>query len=282
MKLSGIRVRDPFFIKENDIFYLIGTTGNDCWEAGSDFSVYATQDFENFEFVSTAFDKSNMPYHTQFWAPEIHKYKGKYYMLVSAKRQERGTYILVSDKINKGYKLLMDRPITPPEWTCLDATLYVENGEPYLVFSNEWVNTVNKDGDGSLFVAKLSDDLTEIISPCKKIISGKDSGFAKLVKYTDEIWGYIAEGPYLDKDDNGDLLLYWSTITDSGYCVAVSRSKNGIMGDFVFDKMLFDKDGGHCMVFERNGKKYITFHQPNHSPHERAVIYDLDVLNSNK
>lgn len=280
MKLSDIQIRDPFFIKEGKEYYLIGTTGPDCWNAGTDFSIYVTKDFINFEFLSKAFDKSHMSDHTQFWAPEIHKYQDKFYMLVSAKAQDRGTYILVSDKINQGYKLLMDKSITPPEWTCLDATLYIEDDEPYLVFSNEWINTVKKDGDGSLYVAKLSKDLKSIVGSCKKIVSGKDCGFAQLTKYTNEIYGYVAEGPFLDKDDNGDLLLYWSTLTQKGYCVAVSRSKNGINGDFVFDKMLFDKDGGHSMVFVVENKKNITFHQPNITPNERAVIFSLKDLNS--
>ncbi len=278
MKLNEIHIRDPYFINEGKDYYLIGTTGGDCWNNGSDFSVYKTNNLIDFEFVSTAFDTSKMQSYKEFWAPEIHKYKNKYYLLVSAKKTRRGTYILVSDEIDKGYELLTGQPITPSDWTCLDATLYIEDQKPYLIFSNEWVDPISKDGDGSLFVARLSDDLKEIKGECKKIVSGKNCGFSKKIKYNENIFGYVAEGPFLDKNKDGELLLYWSTITEKGYCVAVSKSKNGISGEFVFDKILFDKDGGHSMVFFKDGKKYITFHQPNNTPNERAIIVDLESI----
>lgn len=36
MKREDLHIRDPFIYTENGIYYLLGTTGNDSWDRGSD------------------------------------------------------------------------------------------------------------------------------------------------------------------------------------------------------------------------------------------------------
>ena len=72
-----------------------------------------------------------------------------------------------------------------------------------------------------------------------------------------------------------NIVLLWSTYTETGYAIIKSVSKTGIYGEYVFDKILFDKDGGHCMRFtDLNGKNRITFHQPNKTPFERMKLFE--------
>jgi len=56
-------------------------------------------------------------------------------------------------------KILKGEYVTPQNWGCLDATLFIFGGAPYLCFSNEWTTPITGDGDGSLFIARLSDDV---------------------------------------------------------------------------------------------------------------------------
>lgn len=60
--------------------------------------------------------------------------------------------------------------------------------------------------------------------------------------------GYVAEGPFLYEED-GKIVLLWSTFTQNGYAVVKGVSSNGVMGDYVFEKLLYDHDGGHSMSF---------------------------------
>ncbi|MGN1052885.1 MAG: family 43 glycosylhydrolase, partial [Candidatus Scatosoma sp.] len=245
--------------------------GNDCWNAGSDFTLYRSDDLEVFEKVCRLVDKETLSGYTNLWAPEIHKYNGKYYLIVSVFNREkgRGSIVLYSEKLRGRYELLTGEYITPNDWWCLDATLFVSDGKPYLYFSNEWINTVNKDGDGSIFVAELSKDLTKTVSAPKKIVSGRHCGFSKQLTYAGTgVKGYVAEGPFV-KERGEKTELYWSTYTAEGYCVVRSVADK-VLGEYVFDDFIFRKDGGHCMVFKgTDGKEYITFHQPNLSPNER-------------
>ena len=266
-------VRDPFIYRENGKTYLLGTTGPDPWDKGSDLSIYETDDLENFTLLGALVRKDLLKEYKNIWAPELHKYNGMYYLIVTVFNEEkgRGSIILYSNKIESGYEFLTGKYITPEGWGCLDATLFVTKNKPYLCFSNEWTTPITCDGDGSLFIAPLSSDLKNICGKPKKIISGKYCGFAKMIS-SKSCKGFVAEGPWLF-EENGKIALLWSTITKTGYSVIKSVA-NDVMGDYVFDKFIFTENGGHCMKFTwKDGKNYISLHQPNETPNERLKTF---------
>lgn len=274
MKRDEIHIRDPFVLVDNGSYYLLGTTGDDPWGKASDLTLYSSTDLQEFKRECTLVTDGSLDSYTNIWAPELHKYKGKYYLIFSAFREDvgRGSFIYFSESLFAGFTALTGEYITPRDWECLDATLFVYQNKPYLCFSDEWVDTVTGDGDGSLFICELSDDLTHRASKPRKIISGKYNGITGESRNGD-IVGYIAEGPYL-YEENGNIVLLWSTYTETGYTVVKSVSRSGIYGEYVFEKIVFRKDGGHCMCFtDLTGKRYLTFHQPNRTPDERMKLF---------
>ncbi len=279
MKRDEIHIRDPFVFAENGKYYLLGTTGGDPWERGSDLVLYVSEDLEQFEKKCVLVTDDSLSSYQNIWAPELHKYRDKYYLIVSAYRADlgRGSIILVSDALDENFKRLTGEYITPKGWGCLDATLFVYRNKPYLCFSNEWTTPVSHDGDGSLFIAEMKEDLTALIGQPQKIISGKQSGIAVEIG-EGQIKGYVAEGPWL-YGENGKIVLLWSTIGKNGYMVVRSISANGVFGEYIFDKILFDRDGGHCMCFtDFKGERVLALHQPNVSPEERMRLFSLREL----
>lgn len=273
MKREDIHVRDPFVYVEDGKYYLVGTTCDDPWGRGSDFTLYVSEDLENFEKKCRMVDDALFEGYTNLWAPELHKFRDKYYLIVSAYRKDlgRGSFILVSDSLEEKFTFLTGKYITPSGWGCLDATLFVYEGAPYLCFSNEWLTPITEDGDGSLFIARLNDDLTTFVDEPKKIVSGKN--FPLSVEIGSGKKGYLAEGPYLYEQD-GNIVLLWSGWSKTGYSVFKNVSKNGVYGDYVFEKTVYLKDGGHCMRFtDLQGNSYITLHQPNVTPNERMRLF---------
>ena len=276
MKREDLHIRDPFVLVHGGAYYLLGTTGDDCWNAGSNLKLFKSADLETFEEHCTMVSPELLKGYTNIWAPELHEYNGKFYLVFSVfcKEKGRGSIIFCSDGLNSGFKPLTGEYITPEGWGCLDATLFVYGGKPYLCFSNEWTTPITGDGDGSLFIAELSKDLKKLVEKPRKIISGKYSGFATEINIDNKIFGYVAEGPYL-YEENGGVVLLWSTYTKTGYSVIKSVSKNGIYGEYVYEKKIFEKDGGHCMRFlSLKGKPLIALHQPNFSPEERMKIIE--------
>ncbi len=275
MLIREIRIRDPFVYVEDGTYYILGTTGADCWNRGSDFTLYRSADLEAAEFAGTLVPDGALARYTQLWAPELHFYRDKYYLIVSVfcPEKKRGSMILAADRLLGPYQPLTGEYITPLGWQCLDATLFVREDRPYLYFSNEWVDPVTQDGDGGIFVAALSDDLTKLTSEPRKIVSGKYCGFSVELKENGRR-GWVAEGPFVQERE-GRIELYWSTFTEKGYCVARSFSSE-VTGEYVFDRLIFDRDGGHAMLFtDLGGVRKIALHQPNRSPEERMKLYDL-------
>lgn len=277
MKLSDIHMRDPFILPENRKYYLYGTRGKNCWIKESPapdmgFDVYISEDLENWSEPKAVFEKTDGFWADRnFWAPEVHKYRGKYYMFASFFNavRHRGTQILVSDTPDGKFTPLTKEPVTPEAWSCLDGTLYIDKkGEPHIVFCHEW----SQIGDGAICEMKLSDDLTRAVSEPRTLCHGSDPWWA--VKGNDR---FVTDGPFFYRGESGRLYMLWSSGAN-GYVQAVSYSSNGdIDGEWKHDLPLLDSDdGGHGMIFKAfDSRLYLTLHRPNNSPNERPAIIPI-------
>ena len=152
MKRSDLHIRDPFVLVHDGKYYLLGTTGENSWGKGSNLVLYESRDLENFTEKCVMVQPQYLAGYTNVWAPELHEYRGKFYLIFSVFREDkgRGSVIFVSDGLNGDFKPLTGEYITPAGWGCLDATLFVYRGAPYLCFSNEWTTPITGDGDLSL------------------------------------------------------------------------------------------------------------------------------------
>lgn len=276
MKLQDIHIRDPFILVDNNKYYLYGTRGVGCWNTCSGFDVYISTDLENWSDPITVFEKgADFWADRQFWAPEVHKYKGKYYMLASFKSEgrRRATHILVSDAPDSTFVPLTKYPTTPADWECLDGTLYVsKKGDPYMVFCHEWLQAK----DGKMVSVRLSQDLTQATEPPRVLFSASEPSWAK----NDPKLTYVTDGPFLLRISDKRLLMIWSTYYKGNYVEACAISDNGeIDGNWSHcDEFVFASDGGHGMLFtDLNGSLKFIMHTPNITPNERPIIFDMHI-----
>ena len=104
------------------------------------FSVYKTADLENFEEPKIIFDGAKCGFWADrdFWASELHKYNGKYYLFGSCKadNKHRATHIFVCDTPDGEFVPLTEQPITPSDWECLDGTFWIEDGKTKMLWSS--------------------------------------------------------------------------------------------------------------------------------------------------
>ena len=149
MKLNEINIRDPFVLPVGGKYYMYGTRGSKIFGYAIGFDVFVSEDLENWSEPHSVFEASaDFWADRNFWAPEVHAYRGKYYMFASFKAENacRGTQILAADTPMGPFVPLTKEPVTPRDWECLDGTLYVSpEGKPYMVFCHEWVQV--KDGE---------------------------------------------------------------------------------------------------------------------------------------
>ena len=274
MKLSDIHIRDPFILLEGEKYYMYGTRGAETWGFGYGLDVYVSEDLEDWsEAIEVFTPPKGFWADKNYWAPEVHKYHGRYYMFVSFKcdAECRGTQILAADSPLGPFLPHSSRPVTPRDWECLDGTLYVDkNDVPYMIFCHEWVQTV----DGEMCAVQLSEDLTEAVGEPILLFKASEPSWA--LKETDK---WVTDGPYVYSSSENEIILIWASIAKDGYCEAIARcDSNDLRGNWSHDEeLLFKKDGGHGMIFKtKDGKLNFTFHQPNGTPFERPKIVEVE------
>ena len=274
MKNQEINIRDPFILCENGNYYLYGTRAENFGIGTGGFDVYVGNDLENWSAPVPIFDSAAFGLNrSSNWAPEIHKYKGKYYVFATFEQPNgfRGTYSLVADAPTGPFRPLSTAALTPEEWWSLDGTLFVdEEGRPYLVFCHEHVQIMN----GTVCAVPLTDDLSSAAGAPVYLFSGDDAFGAK-----PEPGGrFVTDGPFLYRGLNARLYMIWSTIINNSYyqCLALSESGK-VTGPWRQTEPLFTEDGGHGMIFrDLNGDLRLTLHSPNRSLYERPVFFRLE------
>ncbi|MCQ2794140.1 MAG: family 43 glycosylhydrolase [Bacilli bacterium] len=272
-------IRDPFILKEGDDYYMYGTTN---WEGIEWRCYHTTGSFKNewtllnHEIVTS----SQADVAEQRWAPEMHKYNGKYYMFTtynSAATGKRGVTVFESSSPDKNFVTISEHPnntvkpghITDDSLGCtIDGTLYVdENKQPWLIYVKEWVDCPGE--IGRMNIVKLSKNLKTI-----------DGDPVTLFKANDGPWctkDHITDGCFVHKMKDGSLVMIWSNGSDvpGGYATGMLINREGEaeidnpnawvhQNRMLYAKGMYnDEDGGHSMIFEDDGQLYMCQHGSN-------------------
>lgn len=271
---KDIRVRDPYIVPYEGKYYLFGTTDTDPWDGkGEGFQTYVSEDMENWEGPLYAFQPGpDFWGEKNFWAPEVHRYKGSWYIFASfiGSGRRRGTQILKADCITGPYTPITEYAVTPADWECLDGTLHVdEEGNPWIVFCHEWVQI----HDGEICAMPLSDDLREPVGEPVVLFRASEAPW--------EAWrdaDHVTDGPFMFRGSDGMLKMIWSSFSKNGYAVGVATSKSGsVLGPWEQSVEPSVEGGGHGMIFtDYEGKTWLTFHSPNESPEERMHLIPFE------
>ena len=275
---GNIRIRDPYIVadKETKQYFLFGTTDSDPWNGeGEGFKVSRSENLEEWVEEGYAFrPPQNFWANKNFWAPEVHKYLGKWYLIASfyAEGHHRGVQIFRSENIIGPYTAISDKPVTPAEWDCLDGTLYVENGIPCLIFSHEWTQI----HDGAICAVELTEDLTAAKGDPVVLFHATDASWSvpdtgDVVQAEGE--NYVTDGPFLFHE-NGVLKMLWSSFAQEGYALGIAYSLGGsIRGPWRQNPEPTCPFGGHGMLFEDfSGRRLLALHAPNTSGMERLRL----------
>ena len=272
MKNKDINIRDPFVLCENGTYYMYGTRAKDFGSHTGGFDVYVGTDLENWSEPIPVFDSAAFGMNRDVnWAPEVHRYHGKYYMFATftPENGRRGTWSLVSDSPEGPFRPLSDGALTPDGWWSLDGTLYVaKDGVPYLVFCHEHLQILN----GTVCAMPLTPDLAAPAGEPILLFYGSDACGVT----AKEGERYVTDGPFLWRGENDRLYMMWSTCTESyTQCLAVSESGD-VAGPWRQLPHLFTEDGGHGMLFrDLNGGVRLTLHCPNRTDYERPKFFDV-------
>jgi len=298
LRLADILVHDPFILphKESQTYYLYTSAWPNITGLGR-FGVmtYKSKDLLNWNGPYVVFVVPDgvwaNPMHGT-WAPEVHEYKGKYYLFVTLHNRDkiiaeppkvwrvnhwRGTVIAESSSPEGPFKLLKeDGPHTPENFMTLDGTLYVdENGQPWMVYCHEWIQVI----DGTMEAICLKDDLSSAVGEPIHLFKASDAPWIN-TESTPSVRQrqYVTDGPQLYRTKSDQLVMLWSSYNKNGYVQTIARSKSGkIEGPWKQLEPLVYDDSGHGMLFKKfEGQLMLVLHQPFRPPLSRAKIYEME------
>lgn len=294
LKSTEIRVRDPFILadKNTQTYYLYASINNRTQDEGQGVEVYTSKDLQNWTAPQPVFKVPEDFWATKWvWAPEVHFYKGKYYLFTTFTSNDtldnpplesptegwlpyykRGSQILVSDSPTGPFEPFSSTPHTNIDWMALDGTLWVEDDQPYMVYCHEWVQIK----DGTMDLIALKDDLSATDGNNQILFKASDAQWATAIARGH---GYVTDGCFLYKTKTDNLIMIWSSIGKDGYAIGTAISESGsIKGPWKHQpNRLFQKDGGHGMIFNTfEGQLVIALHQPNTRTNERMQLYKLN------
>ena len=300
MRTADFRIRDPFVLTDakTKTYYLYGAEhylGEKCDETGV--SVRKSADLKTW---SEPQHVMSAPKGIQcVWAPEVHEYRGAYYMFATLKeypdpkrplvmmgptpdwssnmtglwKSWHAVWIFRAERPEGPFLPVSGKPVTPPGWIALDGTLAVQDGKPYLVFTHDWAQVA----DGTIELAPLTDDLSALAAPPKTLFRASTVAPGTLKGVTD--------GPFVYRSGkSGKLFITWSThnpaklkMKQGGYCVVSSESASGrLEGPWINHRIIFDANGGHGMTFRAlDGSRKFTLHNPELWGSEHLAIYDF-------
>ena len=279
-KREEIRIRDPFILvdKSEKLYYMYGTTAleDNSLLARNSFDVYVSRDLEWFEGPYRVFDGAWQPFWADrdFWAPEVHQYQGRYYLIGSFKHDGccRGTQILMAESPLGPFQPISEAPQTPADWECLDGTLWVEDGQPYLVFCHEWLQTKT----GEMCAVALSADLREAVSEPMVLFRATDNPAVEPFTGPPGNDCSVTDAPWLFRE-NGKLKMLWSSYAKDHRYVVLEAEAQSLCGPWSHQPPHFPFDGGHGMLFTTlEGQRRIALHCPNHPMLERACFLPFD------
>jgi len=279
--LEDIHLRDPFIlpVAEEGKYYVFGTI---CLiPPGPGFDCFVSEDLRAWKGPFKAFRPPEGFWSDRdYWAPEVHAYKGRYYMFASFKAEGvcRGTQILVSDAPSGPYRPHSNGPVTPREWESLDGTLFVDDdGAPWMVFCHEWVQTE----DGKMCAVRLTPELDAPVGDPILLFKASEAPWQTSqfqIPNSDKRTGRVTDGPFMHRAADGTLLMIWSSFGMGRYKVGTARSETGeIGGPWRQDsEPIFSDNGGHGMLFRTfEGQLMLCLHQPNSAPKERPRLFTV-------
>ena len=235
------------------------------------FSSFVSDDLVTFDGPYHAFDRPDGFWGEKaYWAPEVHKVDGVYYMFATffSEKDGRRCQILRSDNPLTGFTVWSE-PITPEGWWCLDGTLVQSGGKFYCIFCHEWLQV----HDGEMWITELTPDLKAAKGEPKLLFRASEAPWKNA---RNDSGNYVTDGPFVHKNKNGALVMLWSSFGSGGYTQGMLRHEGDDVttGWSQIAEPLYSGDGGHGMVFEKDGKPYLTLHAPN-SENEHAHFIEL-------
>ncbi len=276
-------IGDPFILRAPDgTYYCYATSAPDGFKA------WSSPDLVNWADIGYIYKRREESWGaSDFWAPEVVNYGGKYFLHYSARWGEKQSLrigVATADSPGGPFVDVFNRPMFDFGYAAIDGHVFFDDGgRKYFYYSRDCSeNVVDERHESHIYVAELNDDLTSL------------KGEPLLITKPEQEWEchsgpewFWNEGPFVLKHNSRYYLMYSANFYASreysvGYAVAESP-----MGPFVkagHNPILFSPNaaisgpGHNSVTTSPNGSElFIVYHihsDPQHPSGDRQVCID--------
>lgn len=280
--LGITNIGDPFLIKGKDGKYYCYATSSHLG-----FKVWSSSDFVKWKDEGLAYTAGDKSFgKSDFWAPEVVEYKGKYYMYYTARWKYNDSLrigVAVSDKPTGPFKDVYDRPMFDFGYAAIDSNVFIdEDGRKYLYFSRDCSeNVIDGRHESHIYGVLLNDDMVTI------------NGEPVLLTKPDQTWEKISdggyywnEGPVVFKRNKTYYLMYSANFYASkAYSVGYATASSPLGPFKKYEKnpvLSAEAKGvsgpGHNNIFmSPDGKEMFTVYHTHTNPYEGGGNRQLNI-----
>ncbi len=251
-----IKLGDPYIIYDDatDRYYIYGTGGVD-----KGFKAYSSVDLRDWRDEGQVYSaRQEKSWGTKdFWAPEVYKVNGKFYMFYSAHWKENPNNelenykigVAVADKAIGPFIDMTGKPLFDPGYPIIDANVYfAEDGKLYLYYSrccykhpvtseiSKWAkknNLFDEIEESWVYGVELAPDFSGTIGKPKLLLrppvkmKDKQAEWESRSVTSKEVNRRWTEGSYLFKHDDLYYMMYSANhFGGENYAVGYATSKH--------------------------------------------------------
>src|SRR5690606_27577436 len=242
--LQELNVRDPYILPDQKtktyFLYKAATVKDAQGKIANGVVAYKSTDLIRWEGPVTVFAiPANNWITGAVWAPEVHFYRGKYYLFATLnsdltwkKRQPgwppytfRGTQIFHAKSPSGPFVPFSIEPHTPMDRMALDGTLWVEDKQPYMVYCHEWVQVT----DGTMELVKLKKDLSATVGRGQTLFHASAAPWSTGDAGNNGLHtSYVTAGCFLYRSpSSGKLWMIWTSFRNGSYAIGLAESVTG-------------------------------------------------------
>lgn len=249
--LGKVPLADPFILLYDGVYYAYGTGAAEGIEVWTSRDLVSWKRAKGGACGGLALHRADVWGDRWFWASEVYRLKGRFYMYFSA---EEHICVAVSDSPLGPFVQQEKKPLIPDE-KCIDNTLFIDDdGRAYMYF--------DRFNDGlNIWVVEMEDDYVTMkkgtMRPCIHVSQAWE-----------EVWPRVNEGCFVVKRDDTYYMTYSANSYESPYYgigCATADSPLGPWTKYDHNPLLQNPGGlvgvGHSAMFrDKAGELKIVFH----------------------
>lgn len=244
---------------------------------GGKFRCWSSDTFKSWKELGDSYTETEKSFGTQnYWAPEVYKWNGAYYMVYSAARKVEGSLsstglrhsigLAKADNPAGPFTDVYDHPLFAPDYSVIDASLlFDDDGKIYLYYARDCSeNVVDGKKTSQVYGIELASDLSGTVG--EPVLLATPTAAWEL-KSGSTVWN---EGPCVFKQNGTYYLLFTANYyASASYSVgyATASSPLGAYTKAAENPILIG-DGkktsgtGHCSVTRSpdGSEMYIVYH----------------------